>query len=192
MGCPRAQSGVPKREISTAVGTGSGVLRGEAMLLEEGRVEYLLKAFPVVIEITVAWGEMDALKHVNNVVYFRYFENVRIAYFERLQYWEFMHKTGIGPILASTKCRFMAPLTFPDRVFAGTRISDLGKDRFVMDYCLVSERLQKVAAEGEAVLVSYNYRENKKVPLPEELKKRIVELEDSARTTASRSSLSQN
>ncbi|MCB0148997.1 MAG: acyl-CoA thioesterase, partial [Caldilineaceae bacterium] len=43
----------------------------------------LLAGYPVVIEIPVAWGEMDAFQHVNNIVYFRYFESGRIAYFER-------------------------------------------------------------------------------------------------------------
>lgn len=155
------------------------------MALEENPTDLLLKGFPVVVEITVAWGEMDALKHVNNVVYFRYFENARIAYFEKVKYWELMHKTGIGPILASTKCRFLAPLTFPDRIWVGTRISDLGEDRFVMEYCLVSECLQKIAAEGEALLVSYDYRQNKKAPLPAALKKGIVELENSVKVPAS-------
>ncbi len=55
------------------------------MALEENPTDLLLKGFPVVVEITVAWGEMDALKHVNNVVYFRYFENARIAYFEKVE-----------------------------------------------------------------------------------------------------------
>jgi acyl-CoA thioester hydrolase len=154
------------------------------MPLDTSRIEHLLKAFPVVIEITVAWGEMDALKHVNNVVYFRYFESARIAYFDKLKYWEYMQRTGMGPILASTKCRYMAPLTFPDRVFSGTRTLELGEDRFVMQHCLVSERLQKVAAEGEAVLVSYDYREQRKAPLPEDLRKGIVELENSVKARA--------
>ena len=162
------------------------------MALEENRIEQLLEAYPVVVEIRVAWGEMDALRHVNNVVYFRYFESARVAYLEKMKFWEFMQRTGIGPILASTKCRFMAPLTYPDQVFAGTRISELGKDRFVMQDCVVSKRLQKIVAKGESVLVSYNYRENKKAPLPEELKKRIAELEGSASTPSLRSSLSQN
>ena len=64
--------------------------------------EKLLEGFPVIVEFPVAWGEMDALGHVNNVAYFRYFENARIAYFERIKMWNFMEKTGIGPILAST------------------------------------------------------------------------------------------
>jgi acyl-CoA thioester hydrolase len=149
------------------------------MSLEESQIEHLLKAFPVVIEIPVAWGEMDALRHVNNVVYFRYFESARIAYFEKLKLGNFMHENGIGFILGSTKCRFKAALTFPDRLLVGTRTSDVKEDRLVMQHCLVSRRLQKVAAESEAVLVSYDYRKAKKAPLPEEWRRYVQELEAS-------------
>jgi len=41
--------------------------------------------YPVVVDIPVAWGEMDAYGHLNNIVYFRYFETARMAYFERLR-----------------------------------------------------------------------------------------------------------
>ena len=135
---------------------------------------------PVVIDIPVAWGEMDSLRHVNNIVYFRYFESARIAYFEKLGLWDFMNQTGIGPILASIQCKFKIPLTYPDTVSVGTRIPRIEGDRFVMEYRAVSHKAQATAAEGEGVIVSYNYRENKKVPLPEELKQRILALEGSA------------
>jgi acyl-CoA thioester hydrolase len=152
-------------------------LRGE---IEEDSVKELLANCPVVIIIPVAWGEMDALRHVNNVAYFRYFESARIAYFERLDIWEYMNQTGIGPILASVRCTFKIPLTFPDTVSVGTRISKIEADRFVMEHYLVSHKIQKVAAEGEGVVVAYDYRENKKTALPEELKQRILALEGSA------------
>jgi acyl-CoA thioester hydrolase len=139
-----------------------------------------LAGFPVVIDIPVAWGEMDALRHVNNIVYFRYFESARIAYFEKLRLWEFMNQTGVGPILASIQCKFKIPLTYPDTVSVGTRIPSIEQDRFVMEYRAVSHKSQAVAAEGESVVVSYNYRESKKTPLPEEMKQRILTLEESA------------
>jgi acyl-CoA thioester hydrolase len=151
------------------------------MSLDESKIEHLLETFPVIVEIPVAWGEMDALQHVNNVFYFRYFETARIAYFEKLRFWEYMERTGIGPILASTKCRYKTPLTYPDKVFVGAKTSEIKVDRFVMEYLAVSQRLQKVAAEGEGVLVSYNYPENKKTSLPEEIKVLIMEIESSAR-----------
>ena len=142
-------------------------------------MEQLLKAFPVIVEIPVAWGEMDALGHVNYVVYFRYFENARIAYFEKMKFWEFMKQTGIGPILATTQCTFKAPLSFPDHVLVGTRTSEIKEDRFIMQYVLVSRRLRKVAAEGEAVMVTYDYPDKKKTPVPEELRRYILDLENS-------------
>ena len=142
-------------------------------------MEELLASCPVVIEIPVAWGEMDALRHVNNIVYFRYFESARIAYFEKLRFWEFMNQTGVGPILASIQCRFKIPLTYPDTVSVGTRISRIEQDRFVMEYRAVGHKSQAIAAEGESVVVSYNYRENKKTSLPEEMKQRILMLEQS-------------
>jgi acyl-CoA thioester hydrolase len=138
-----------------------------------------LAGCPVVINVPVAWGEMDALHHVNNVVYFRYFESARIAYFERLGFWEFMNQTGIGPILASIECRFKMPLAYPDTVSVGIRVSRIEQDRFVMEHRAMSQRFQAIAAEGEGVIVSYNYRENKKALLPEELRQRILALEES-------------
>ena len=45
----------------------------------------VLQGYPVTVEIPVAWGDMDAYGHVNNTMYFRYFETARIAYFYRLE-----------------------------------------------------------------------------------------------------------
>ena len=137
----------------------------------------LLAHCPVVIEIPVAWGEMDSFQHVNNVVYLRYFESARVAYLERLKLIEYMNETGVGPILGSVQCRFKIPLTYPDTVSVGTRVSKVEEDRFVMEYYVVSHKYQKIAAEGEGVIVSFNYRENAKAPLPELVKQRIAALE---------------
>lgn len=137
----------------------------------------LLKDFPVIIEIPVAWGEMDAFQHVNNIVYFRYFECGRMAYFERIGFNEIMAKTGVGPILAHTQCRYRKALTYPDTVSVGARVIALSEDRFTMEICLVSRKLQKISAEGTAELVAFNYRENRKAPLPEEIQKNIEVLE---------------
>ena len=122
-------------------------------------------------------GEMDAFQHVNNVVYFRYFESARIAYFEKLDVMDLMNGTGIGPILASTSCRFRAPLTYPDKVLIGAKVTNIEQDRFMMNYLMVSTRLQKVAAEGDGLIVTFNYRENKKAFISDELRQRILDVE---------------
>ncbi|MCS6827855.1 MAG: acyl-CoA thioesterase [Caldilinea sp.] len=137
----------------------------------------LLAEFPVVIELPVAWGEMDAFQHVNNVMYFRYFESGRIAYFERAGLMEEMAESGIGPILASASCKFKFPLTYPDRVLVGTRVGEIGSDRFVMRFRIVSTRHNRIAAEGDGVIVSYNYRTKQKAELPAAMRNRIEALE---------------
>ena len=137
----------------------------------------LLEGFSLVIEIPVAWGEMDAFQHVNNAVYLRYFESTRIAYFERLGFLEVMAQTGIGPILAETRCRYRKPLTYPDTVSSAARVSEMGKDRFVMQHLIVSHKLRVIVAEGEATLAVYNYRDKHKTTVPEDIRCRIHELE---------------
>ena len=143
--------------------------------------EKLLEGFPVIVDIPVYWGDQDYFQHVNNVAYFRYFEQARIAYFDRIKVWEFLEKTGIAPIMASTRCRFRAPLSHPDVVSIGASVSDIGRDRLTMKYIVASHRLSKIAAEGDGVLVTYDYRNNRKVPVPDELKRNILDLEATSR-----------
>ncbi|MBP9010108.1 MAG: thioesterase family protein [Smithellaceae bacterium] len=140
-------------------------------------MEDVLSACTVTMNIPVAWGEMDAMGHVNNIVYFRYFETVRIEYFNRLEMLSYAQETGIGPILASTECRYKLPLQYPDTIIAGTKILSMEADRFVMGYEIFSTKTKRLAADGEGVIVTYDYRNNVKVSIPDSLRARIMELE---------------
>lgn len=137
-----------------------------------------IKAYPVFNEIPIAWGDMDAFQHVNNVVYFRHFESARISYFERIKFIEVMNKTGIGPILASTQCRYKIPLTYPDKITVGAKVDTIEKDRFIMKYAVFSHKHNNLAASGEGVLVTFDYQNNKKALIPDEIRKRIIEVEN--------------
>ena len=63
-------------------------------------VAELVKEFPVVVTTLVTWGDMDANRHVNHTVYFRYMEHARVWYFRELGFTKLREETGIGPILA--------------------------------------------------------------------------------------------
>lgn len=139
-----------------------------------------LAGFPVVVELDVAWGEMDSFAHVNNVVYFRYFENARLEYFRRMGWFEFEDTTHIGPILVATKCQFVEPLTYPDSIAIAARVASVGQHSFTLEHRVVSLSRALVAAEGEGVVVSYHYEQKGKVPLPDELRQRIAKLEAEA------------
>lgn len=139
-------------------------------------MEELLADYPIIVESPVIWGDMDAYEHVNNTVYFRYFETARIAFFDQLKFKEVKDETGIGPILASTQCRFRIPLTYPDTVSIGARVTDVQGDRFTMLYRVVSHKHKKVAAEGDGLLIAYDYHALKKASLPDVIHRRILEL----------------
>ncbi len=135
-----------------------------------------LAEYPVVIPVSVHWGEMDAYLHLNNTVYFRYFESARIAYFQPAG----LDKSGIpkvAPILASTSCRFKAPITFPDSLQVGARVIEVGKDRFLMEYAIWSRALGRIAATGEGLVVSFDYSSGKKISLPQQWRDAIAKLE---------------
>lgn len=141
-------------------------------------------SFPVEIERAVSWGEMDAFGHVNNTVYFRYFESARIAYLEAIDFVTGPDRGGLGPILHSTHCRFRRPLVYPDTVRVGARVIGVDDDRFQMEYRIVSERWDETAAEGGGIVVCYDYGGGEKAPLPDQVRRRIEELEDGPPSSA--------
>ena len=140
-------------------------------------MQELLKSFPVVVEIPVIWGDMDSFQHVNNVIYFRYFESARIQYFEAVGLMDIVEKLGVGPILGSTSCRYRTPLTYPDTVYVGAKITEMHEKRFTMEYLIVSEQHPETVAEGSGVVICYNYQKNQSTQIPEVLHHAIEKLE---------------
>ncbi len=145
-------------------------------MTNEDRTTELLADFPVTVEIPVAWGDMDAMGHVNNAVYFRYFETARIACFAEVGLGAIERSDDIGPILHSASCRYRIPLTYPDTLVVGARVGEVGDDRFVMFYRGVSRRHGAVAADGESLIVTFSYATGTKAPVSDELRARLLEL----------------
>lgn len=140
---------------------------------------------PVSISLPVAWGEMDALGHVNNVVYFRYLECARVEFMRRCGMTDIRSPQGIGVILQHVQCRFRRPIVFPDTVTITARVTSIETDRFTLDHEIVSEAQTTaqtkvaadaapvVAAVGTSTIVTYDYTANTKVPIPAELRRAI-------------------
>ncbi len=127
------------------------------------------------LDIPVAWGEQDGFGHLNNVVYFRYMENVRMYLLERIGVLRSLDQEGLGVILAATDLRFLAPVVWPETLTIFTGVRHIGNTSFTMDYELFDRKGEKVA-EGASVLVMYDYRRKTKVPVPENVRKRIAGL----------------
>ncbi len=139
----------------------------------------LLKDFTFVVDFNIEWGDMDALQHVNNIEYFKYFQVARIAYFEKIDSESVMGEKRISSILASTQCKFIYPLAYPDSISVGVRVDTMADQHFTMKYDVISHKHQRLAAIGDAKVVMFDYVNNKKVSIPNEIRKTITDFEKS-------------
>jgi acyl-CoA thioester hydrolase len=132
----------------------------------------------ITLQIPIRWGDMDALAHVNNTVYFRYCESARIAYFEALG--GMAAPTGSeGILLVAASLNFRRPLVYPDSVAVEVRTTAMSARSITMSYLLKSAADGTVAADGSSVVVWADYTRGKSLPLPESLVEAIVALEGS-------------
>ncbi len=137
----------------------------------------LLADYPVVAEFPVQWGDQDAFGHVNNLVYFRWFESARITYFERIGVLDIQAKTNTAIILASIQCDYRKQLTYPDRIFVGASVTRIGNSSMTVKHAIVSESNCDIAAQSESIVVFYDYQNQQSLRVPDELRQKIAKLE---------------
>lgn len=129
--------------------------------------------YPVVLEIPVAWAEQDLFGHLNNVVYLRYCENVRMFFLDRVGLLERHRDRAQGVILASTTCNFRKPVKWPQRITISTGCIAVGNTSFTLAYLLTNEA-GEIVADATSVLVMYDYALGNKMSIPEEVRRAIA------------------
>jgi acyl-CoA thioester hydrolase len=137
----------------------------------------LLTGYPVVMRLSVQWGDMDSFQHVNNTIYFRWFESVRIDYTSRLGFAEMIREKRLGMILAAISCNFRKQVRFPDQVLIGARVARFGNSSFLMEHAVASEEQGALVADGSSTLVFFDYAANRPVRLPDEVRVAIRAVE---------------
>jgi acyl-CoA thioester hydrolase len=147
---------------------------------EAANVPEPLAAFPVVLVWPVQWGDQDAFGHVNNTIYFRWFESSRIAYLERIGLGDKSGGGRLGPILAAISCNYRRQLKYPDTVQIGSRVTRIGRSSIVMEHIIWSTAQQAVVAEGQGTIVVFDYQANIPNAVPDELRSAIGSLEGKA------------
>jgi acyl-CoA thioester hydrolase len=123
----------------------------------------------------VRFGDLDAMRHLNNVVFLRYFETARIDYLNRIipAFDPVEREENFGLIFASCHIDYRSPGYYDDEVAVRVRPAEVGTKSFRLDFDMrVGER---VLAEGHGVLVGYDYVGERAVPLPDTLKARLAE-----------------
>lgn len=110
----------------------------------------------------IAWGDMDALGHVNNARYFDYFQEARIEWLCDLQ---IKMTENIGPVVVHVACTYLKPVVYPATVTLRSRIHSIGNSSMMMDHDLYQSNV--LMAQGNCKIVWVDYTKGKSVPLPE-------------------------
>lgn len=116
--------------------------------------------------MAVRWGDMDAYGHVNNTVYFRYFEQTRVEWLERMGS-RVSVEEPVGPVIINASCTFLAPVNYPATVVIKMYAGDPGRSSVMTWYELFVEGDERVYAEGAAKTVWMDTRTGKSAPIPD-------------------------
>jgi len=117
--------------------------------------------------IAIRWGDMDAMGHVNNTVYFRYMEQARIGWFEALvpgdEAW-----SKLGVVVANASCNFKRPINYPGTVEVKLSVAPPGGSSVQTFYELKID--DEVYADGAATVVFIDMQAQKPVRIPERIR----------------------
>ena len=123
------------------------------------------------MRIPVRWGDLDAMGHVNNTIYFRYFESLRIEWLQSLA--SGPDPAGVGPVMANGFCNFIRQIEYPGEIVARHYVVSPRPGAKSLDtYFTLSmaDAPDVVSANGGATLVWLDFPNRKTVPLPDHLR----------------------
>ena len=116
--------------------------------------------------IPIRWGDMDAMGHVNNTVYFRYMEVVRIAWYERT-FGELSGASDEGIVIVNASCTFLKSLTYPGTVEVRMSLGHASRSSVQSHYELRMN--DELHADGAAKIVWMDLKRGRSKRLPESI-----------------------
>jgi acyl-CoA thioester hydrolase len=125
--------------------------------------------YPHFLAIPTRWSDNDVYGHVNNVVYYSYFDTVVNEYLMRTGVLDFEHGATIG-LVVDTHCKYFASIAFPERIEAGLRVAKLGTTSVRYEVAIFREGVNEAAAHGHFVHVYVDRVTRRPVALPDALR----------------------
>ena len=123
-------------------------------------------------DIEVRFRDLDAMGHVNNSVYFTYFEHGRILFSRHI--FNMYEPADFTFIMAHISCDFLKPVKLSDRVILQMGVKNIGTKSFDYGYKLVDRSNESVVyATGESVQVCYDYKTAKSILVPEDMRTKL-------------------
>jgi len=136
------------------------------------------EGYALAVPLEVRFKDIDAMGHVNNAVYFTYFENARIGYWRAVG--KDRPRGEVSYVLARAECDFKSPATMEDELVCHLRVASFGRTSFTFEFLIEDARSGRAVASGRTVQVAYDYQAKKACPLDSDLKARIRAFEGRA------------
>jgi acyl-CoA thioester hydrolase len=122
--------------------------------------------------VTTRWMDNDSFRHVNNVVYFSYFDTA-VTYYEMTEKVVGLLDGGIHCVVAEVACRYHRSIAFPDRVTVGLRVARIGGSSVRYELAIFRNDEDIAAAEGHFVHVFVDGTDQRPVPVPEDARAKL-------------------
>lgn len=119
--------------------------------------------------IATRWADNDIYGHVNNVVYYSYFDTIVNQYLIEQRVLDIEKSTVIG-LVVETQCQYFSPITFPDVVHAGLRVAKLGNSSVRYEIGLFRNDEKTTSAQGHFIHVYVDRASRRSVALPDDLR----------------------
>lgn len=126
-------------------------------------------AYKVFREVATRWMDNDAYGHVNNVVYYSWFDTAVNAHLIEHGALD-IHAGSVIGLVVETHCNYFSPLAFPQTVDAGIRVARMGSSSVRYDIGLFAQGSELSAAAGHFIHVYVDRHSRRPVPLPQHLK----------------------
>jgi acyl-CoA thioester hydrolase len=140
----------------------------------------VLKGYPIVIELPIQWGDLDAYGHVNNLVYLRWFEAARAEYALRVGVDIVPRSGGVGAVVASISCKYLRQLGYPGRVFSAVQIVRMSLGSVTLASLIVDGKIGVPVAEATCDVVLFDSETERPIPIPDPIRHAVEELEGKA------------
>ena len=125
------------------------------------------------ISIKIDWADLDLYGHVNNVAFYKYMQSARIAFCDSVGLSVLNEPNKLSFILAASECHYKHKLMFPGSITIVCKVVHIGNTSFHLEYKIVDQNAN-VAATGKDIIVLYDYNNDTKVHIPQDLKERLV------------------
>lgn len=133
--------------------------------------------FTYFLKENTRWGDSDAMGHINNVLYARYYESARTSYFSELLDLKFVKKMPTGVILADMKIAYLQQLHHPAEMQIGARVSRLGGSSLHFDAAVFLQGSDQPISASRATLVWFDYAKNRSLKIPQDIRQTIIDYE---------------